>query len=620
MNYMILSNVREFCEENWSKHTLSQGNFDSATDELVWKYEFQNENFMLKVSFHHEALMFSVSGETSEGRRYLRNALIGRYRMSNQGSEHHVLAMQGRRTTAKLVYKAFTGWYDFLVSETPNVPSSLNQEQSLSSNQIAVHWWDKQSNFGDAVGPWLIQRMTGLYPVNVRERPSDSPPIISVGSILAEVRVPGTKVWGTGLMRPLEPGQVETLKAIDNVKVMAVRGKRTQEELTKKLGWHVPDVYGDPALLLPRYHPRATTGPSKDMVAVVPHYVHSKFLNKQLPNDIHVVDVQNGLETVADQISASKICISSSLHGLILAQAYGVPWVWLRVIDKPLGGDKFKFDDFFSTIDGDSAAIFEVSSDQLGEANFAEIGLKAKLPELQISLDALQQSIPTTIMLPKINKNKISKNDMISYINKIRINKFPRKVFVTNQETQKPIINISPTPVVVESVPADPDREVHKLLRELLSEVRTQRKLLETLRVVSTSPIITSVRESIYGRQMTMEETLDRLATSSQSFARFGDGEFRLLVHPEENLRFQNNSIELRKRLQQVLDQSAENNLLIGFPLIYSDNSWTKIWQDLWPLLENLIPKNAHFANSHVTRPVAFSQLKTVAIKKWNKI
>lgn len=49
---------------------------------------------------------------------------------------------------------------------------------------------------------------------------------------------------------------------------------------------------------------------------------------------------------VIDQIAQSKLIISSSLHGVILADAYGVPSVWYRGLGKDID---FKYRDYYGS-------------------------------------------------------------------------------------------------------------------------------------------------------------------------------------------------------------------------------------------------------------------------------
>ena len=53
---------------------------------------------------------------------------------------------------------------------------------------------------------------------------------------------------------------------------------------------------------------------------------------------------------VIDQINMCECVVSSSLHGLIVAEAYGVPARWICVENNLLGGN-FKFWDFYESIE-----------------------------------------------------------------------------------------------------------------------------------------------------------------------------------------------------------------------------------------------------------------------------
>ena len=52
---------------------------------------------------------------------------------------------------------------------------------------------------------------------------------------------------------------------------------------------------------------------------------------------------------VIDLIVNSDYVFSSSLHGLIIAEAYGIPNYRIKISDLIIGGD-FKFDDYYASI------------------------------------------------------------------------------------------------------------------------------------------------------------------------------------------------------------------------------------------------------------------------------
>jgi hypothetical protein len=64
---------------------------------------------------------------------------------------------------------------------------------------------------------------------------------------------------------------------------------------------------------------------------------------------VRVVNVHQTAERVIREIAASGVVISTSLHGLVIADAYGIPAVW-TTLEPPLGGGAFKFHDYESVI------------------------------------------------------------------------------------------------------------------------------------------------------------------------------------------------------------------------------------------------------------------------------
>lgn len=202
-------------------------------------------------------------------------------------------------------------------------------------------------------------------------------------------------VWGSGLIKSLDRKNTWKLKRkIDLVKFSGIRGRLTQSELVNKLGVDMPNVLGDPALLLPRYY-QAKLKP-KQKFTVCAHMQHFNEFEKKFRghNDLRVVDVKRDPREVIDDIVNSEICISSSLHGLIIAQTYGVPWIWLRIQDQKLVGDKFKFLDFYSTlINCSDDHLLSISQKELSYERLMQAASKAKIFEYSINLDDLDQAL-----------------------------------------------------------------------------------------------------------------------------------------------------------------------------------------------------------------------------------
>jgi pyruvyltransferase len=189
------------------------------------------------------------------------------------------------------------------------------------------------NNFGDLIGPLLVDHIaTQRRLVQPRERRR----LVAVGSIM-KMTEPGDAVWGTGVN-----GKSMDLGAAPELDVRAVRGPRTRE-LLRKAGTDVPEVYGDPALLWSLFWPREfylDQNPRKrhHAVSVVPN-----FHDRNSMRGPNVIDPLNDVHNVIREIAMSDFVCGSSLHGIVLAEAFGIP---ARLV-VPGTEPSFKYDDYY---------------------------------------------------------------------------------------------------------------------------------------------------------------------------------------------------------------------------------------------------------------------------------
>ncbi|NEN94442.1 MAG: polysaccharide pyruvyl transferase family protein [Moorea sp. SIO3I7] len=70
-------------------------------------------------------------------------------------------------------------------------------------------------------------------------------------------------------------------------------------------------------------------------------------LSKAESKNVLLIDVtRNPKEVIAD-ITRCEAIASSSLHGLIIADAFGIPSIWMQLSNK-VSGKGFKFKDYYS--------------------------------------------------------------------------------------------------------------------------------------------------------------------------------------------------------------------------------------------------------------------------------
>ena len=198
------------------------------------------------------------------------------------------------------------------------------------------------NNWGDNINPIFVELISGIKPKLVDlYKPCEDENYLIIGSILKYADKKSV-VWGAGFISS-ENNCNESPK-----KILAVRGPLTREILIRH---HIPcpEVFGDPVLLFPRfYHPKIT---KKYKLGIIPHEIDrdNDWLKTIETNDAKIIDVtQPGLGFIDQVLECEKIA-SSSLHGLIVADAYGIPSSWIELSDKVIGNG-FKFRDYFSSV------------------------------------------------------------------------------------------------------------------------------------------------------------------------------------------------------------------------------------------------------------------------------
>lgn len=213
--------------------------------------------------------------------------------------------------------------------------NTMNQQENKT---IKSFWYISRSigkhNIGDTLTPIIVEHFTGKK-VEFVER-EEKEKLIAVGSIMQAMRR-NDVIWGTGVMR--ESDKFEFTKYC---KFLAVRGKLSEKVLGIKCG-----VYGDPALLLPLiYNPESVTAYD---VGYIPHYIDKVnfFLKNIVGKNELFIDVEGDWKKVIRQIKSCKKIVSSSLHGIIIAEAYGIPAVWEEYSNNVIGNG-FKFRDYLT--------------------------------------------------------------------------------------------------------------------------------------------------------------------------------------------------------------------------------------------------------------------------------
>lgn len=290
-------------------------------------------------------------------------------------------------------------------------------------NMAACHLGAFGGNFGDMMGPDIVKRAVEYYfgcsaeHLRVHDFANEDISfegicLWNVGSVWRFVKA-NDHVFGTGMLGNEELGE------FTNVTVYSVRGPKTVERLQEiaegKLA--VVDAFGggittdigqlqpagDAGFLIPFLFPEYSYSPkpsiTRENCVILHKYDEETFVNGSLVDDnTTLLPVVQSWQTMAGNMTTCHYIFSSSLHGLILADAFGISARWIRRSGSIM---KWKFEDYFKSVGNN--------------------GNKKKFVRL---IDVLMQ--PHTLPLPDI----LSHEDRSEYARRI-MSRFPFQLFTT---------------------------------------------------------------------------------------------------------------------------------------------------------------------------------------------
>jgi pyruvyltransferase len=205
--------------------------------------------------------------------------------------------------------------------------------------ELPLYYWQQKEfvNFGDYLSVKIVERMID-GPVTIYKKTKvPKKKFIALGSMLYFANT-NDVLWGTGSNHKQQKREDYHFTDLD---IRAVRGPLTKAFIEENFGIRCPNVYGDPALLFPYLFPELTRKvPPRHSYIVIPHLYERNLF----PEEEHIVLPTEPWDQVIQKILDSELVISGSLHGIIVAEAYGIPARYLRLSEKePL----FKYRDYY---------------------------------------------------------------------------------------------------------------------------------------------------------------------------------------------------------------------------------------------------------------------------------
>ena len=250
-----------------------------------------------------------------------------------------------------------------LIKLRSKMRNKSNPKVDKQKRAVELYSWSPKNgreNFGDHISGAIVRKMLALRDLDIDEISSDTKQLLSVGSIMHFAKE-GATIWGTGVNGKVNP----QLHKFNNLDVRAVRGPLTREYLISK-GIKCPEIYGDPAILTRKLFQRRFSpkeAESKTPYIIIPN-LHDLTKVEGFDN---VVSPFDSWSNIIEKVINSEAVISTSLHGIILAESFGVPAILLRLSETET---IFKYEDYYLGT-GRSTVLYTTS---LNEAK-SKIGL-----------------------------------------------------------------------------------------------------------------------------------------------------------------------------------------------------------------------------------------------------
>ena len=297
---------------------------------------------------------------------------------------------------------------------------------------ISLYYWNDMPNFGDRLNEDVCKFLSGMNPSWASPKRCGA---AFIGSILEKfiyrrkhwtadalwIRYFRSKVdvWGSGFIRPPEEPCERLMRRLN---VHAVRGRLTLERLRALTGSDLDSVtVGDPGILASKLYPAKTS--AFRVCGIIPHHAELagikrtdetvaieresgilteatvkamplfERLSKSIPGSL-VINPESAPKTVIGRISECKAILSSAMHGLIVADSFGIPNIRVVASDSLMGGD-YKFRDYYSAFSKGRYRVVDIREDiPTSLLEFTGNGFEDPRNEIAKIQDSLDRSFP----------------------------------------------------------------------------------------------------------------------------------------------------------------------------------------------------------------------------------
>jgi pyruvyltransferase len=230
---------------------------------------------------------------------------------------------------------------------------------------IKLYWWrgegaenPLQQNFGDYLSPLLVEMVAGKPVIYA---PVEQADMFAIGTILKRERkarrllLPRRlHIWGSGAGEASERFSSRHF-------YHAVRGTFTQERICPSTS--ITPVLGDPGLLVRDYWSGRPRPDKRYSLGVIPHFIDqdSEAVRQLLSiSGSRLINVFSPIDEILSEVMRCHYVVSSSMHGLIVSDAFGIPNRRIVISGRIKSSEKFA--DYYSAFGMPEPVWLEPSS------------------------------------------------------------------------------------------------------------------------------------------------------------------------------------------------------------------------------------------------------------------
>ncbi len=261
-------------------------------------------------------------------------------------------------------------------------------------------------NMGDLINKDMLEE---VFSISVKQADLKNCNLIAIGSALDQLFKSSdfktrmkqkaitalnnnVHIWCSGFIRENLRGTSDLIYR--NIQVHSLRGELTRKRMEEYTGNKYDVPLGDGGLLAQRWI--GCFPEKKYSVGIIPHFKEQENPNVKKLLEAYenttLINLRDKPKDVVKKIGECEVIISSSLHGLIVADSFHIPNIHMT-LDNKMFGDGYKYRDYYSAF-GLSHTPFDCAGGEIPSLSMIKNSYPVSADAVEEKKDALFNAFP----------------------------------------------------------------------------------------------------------------------------------------------------------------------------------------------------------------------------------